>query len=118
MVVAAHVKRRSEATYTERLDLNNIAAACLIGCDILFELGYIHVDFNGQIQRTIEDMQDLDEPAKLLNGRLCAAFNAKSRRYFAEHARRAVTGRPEAPLSRLDLSWPKHPWDTDLKHPS
>lgn len=44
MLVAAHIKRRSECTDAEKLDFKNVATLmCKFGCDSLFEQGYISV---------------------------------------------------------------------------
>jgi hypothetical protein len=41
LLVAAHIKRRSLCSETERRDLHNVAMlACKFGCDALFEEGY------------------------------------------------------------------------------
>ncbi|MDQ7906852.1 hypothetical protein RB614_20260 [Phytohabitans sp. ZYX-F-186] len=49
-LVAAHIKRRTECSDTEKLDLDNVAMlACLLGCDSLYEHGYITVDPGGKI---------------------------------------------------------------------
>jgi len=44
LLVAAHIKRRSVCTNAERLDFDNVATLmCQLGCDDLFEKGYIFV---------------------------------------------------------------------------
>lgn len=51
MLVAAHIKKRSECTNIEKLDFDNIATLiCKVGCDDLFEKGYIFVK-EGEIQQ-------------------------------------------------------------------
>lgn len=43
-LVAAHIKKRSECSKSERLDFDNIAALmCKAGCDDMFEKGYVFV---------------------------------------------------------------------------
>lgn len=43
-LVAAHIKKRSECSKSEKLDFDNIAALmCKAGCDDLFEKGYVFV---------------------------------------------------------------------------
>lgn len=43
-LVAAHIKKRSECSKSEKLDFNNIAALmCKAGCDDMFEKGYVFV---------------------------------------------------------------------------
>ncbi|MES9831143.1 MAG: hypothetical protein ABW139_02780 [Candidatus Thiodiazotropha sp. DIVDIV] len=43
-LVAAHIKKRTECSDTEKLDFENVAALmCKAGCDDLFEKGYVYV---------------------------------------------------------------------------
>jgi hypothetical protein len=43
-LVAAHIKKRSECSNSEKLDFDNIAALmCKAGCDDMFEKGYVFV---------------------------------------------------------------------------
>jgi hypothetical protein len=44
LLVAARIKQRSSCSHAERLDPENVMAACLLGCDVLFERSYIRVD--------------------------------------------------------------------------
>lgn len=85
---AAHIKRRALCTDEERNDLRNVAMlACTIGCDSLFEWGYVGVDEAGVIRSSLEDglrgkLRDhLDE----LHGRTCGAHGPDSQTYFAWH---------------------------------
>lgn len=47
----AHIKPRSKCSASERKDLRNLMLACKLGCDDLFELGYIIV-VGGCVQRS------------------------------------------------------------------
>ncbi|MFJ6389003.1 hypothetical protein ACIQJT_15485 [Streptomyces sp. NPDC091972] len=50
-LVAAHIKKRAACSEEERWDLNNIAMlACLLGCDSLFEHGFVAVEEGGQLR--------------------------------------------------------------------
>lgn len=49
MVRLAHIKRRADADKVERLELLNTMPACTLGCDELFERGYIVVDTDGLV---------------------------------------------------------------------
>ncbi len=83
----AHIKRRSRSTEKERRDLANVMIACTLGCDHLFELGYLYVDADG----TIRDREIAGATAELRNaiagvaGGSCQAHNPASARYFAAH---------------------------------
>ncbi|MEU5242832.1 hypothetical protein AB0G81_01715 [Streptomyces asoensis] len=49
-LVAAHIKKRAACSEEERWDLNNVAMlACLLGCDSLFEHGFVTVEEGGQL---------------------------------------------------------------------
>lgn len=49
-LVAAHIKKRSKCTDEEKVDFDNVGMlACLLGCDGLFEHGYIAVDHGGEL---------------------------------------------------------------------
>ncbi|GAA3019715.1 hypothetical protein [Streptosporangium longisporum] len=99
LVRLAHIKLRSRATHTERLDLNNVMVACLAGCDALFECGYIYVDSEGFIRSSVpeSDLSDVGKLTRELAGRRCVEHNADSDKYFAFHRAEAVKGFP--PLS-------------------
>lgn len=44
VLVAAHIKQRSKCNSKERIDFDNVAALmCSLGCDSLFEKGYVYV---------------------------------------------------------------------------
>lgn len=44
LLVAAHIKPRSECSRDEKLDFDNIAALmCVLGCDSLFEKGFVYM---------------------------------------------------------------------------
>lgn len=44
LLIAAHIKRRAVCSNSERLDFENVATLmCQLGCDSLFEKGYIYV---------------------------------------------------------------------------
>ncbi|WP_237551516.1 MULTISPECIES: hypothetical protein [unclassified Streptomyces] len=50
-LIAAHIKKRAECTEDEKRDLQNVAMlACLLGCDGLYERGFITVAAGGQLQ--------------------------------------------------------------------
>ncbi|WP_433529585.1 hypothetical protein ACQPYA_25430 [Micromonospora sp. CA-263727] len=50
-LVAAHIKKRSECTDAEKLDYDNVAMlACVLGCDSLYEHGFVAVQPGGAIE--------------------------------------------------------------------
>lgn len=86
----AHIKKRSECSEAERLDLANIMPACTLGCDHLFELGYVYVDEHAVVRRNTKasTTSALDMIATALEGRLCSVHSAMSEPYFAWHRAR------------------------------
>jgi hypothetical protein len=85
IVHAAHIKRRAAASYTERMDLANIMGACTLGCDSLFEFGFIYVDRDGFIRVGPAAPPALAEVASDLAGEHCDAFCQASADYFEYH---------------------------------
>ncbi|QLE70872.1 hypothetical protein FGW37_03980 [Streptomyces rectiverticillatus] len=87
MVRAAHIKRRSVANREEQLNLSNITAACLIGCDELFEHGYIYVNEDGLIEAGVQAdvTADLKRAAINVAGRAMKDYNDASAPFFAWH---------------------------------
>lgn len=89
LLVAAHIKPRSECSETELRDLDHIAVPmCLFGCDALFERGWISVSPEGEIK--VSDVVDFDESVKLyvqnyVNGRRTSAKLAGREAYFKWH---------------------------------
>lgn len=84
---AAHIKKRADASEAERLDLANVMAACVLGCDELFERRIVVVDSQGVIQRHLTvGSPDLEPVVAALVGTNCAAHGAASAKYFAAHA--------------------------------
>ncbi|GAA2216640.1 hypothetical protein GCM10010429_44380 [Micromonospora olivasterospora] len=109
LVAAAHIKRRAEASRDERLTLENIMAACLLGCDALFEHGYIHVDSAGVIRASQRAHGNADEATRSLTGRRCTAFSARSRPFFEYHAARH--GHPWTDAAgHTDYAWLTDAW--------
>ncbi|WP_017597331.1 hypothetical protein [Nocardiopsis lucentensis] len=86
LVHTAHIKRRSVSSHEERGDLNNVMFACVLGCDSLFEHGYVYVADDGSIQSTAEaqSFPDLSGAVQRL-GERCLAYNGSSAQYFAWH---------------------------------
>jgi hypothetical protein len=115
LVWAAHIKRRADANIHERLDPANVMAACLLGCDALFEHGYIHVDSSGFVRTTLAEHEVLAQRLSPAVGRRCTAFRDSSRAYFAAHAARAATIALAA-RSALDTAWPRVTWHVDPSH--
>lgn len=85
LVRAAHVKRRSACTPDELQDLSNIMPACTLGCDEMFEHGFLAVAVNGMVVARREADGDLGVAVAAVAGRRCSAHSAASSGYFAWH---------------------------------
>lgn len=87
---AAHIKKRSACDEAEKRDLANVAMlACTLGCDALFEHGYVTVDDQGHIQvsHLAADTPDLAAHIKHnnLDGRPITWWNPQREAYYAWH---------------------------------
>jgi hypothetical protein len=90
LIVTAHIKARASCTDDERRDLKVVMRACRLGCDELFERGYITVRDDGQISATANlDLSptDLKTFAESLVGSTCKAFSAATAPYFDWHGK-------------------------------
>jgi hypothetical protein len=85
IVHAAHIKRREAASYAQRMDPANIMGACTLGCDALFEFGFIYVDEDGLVRVNPDAPQALAAAASGLEGERCDAFCGASEVYFEYH---------------------------------
>lgn len=85
LIRAAHVKRRSLCTPDEMLDLANIIPACALGCDEMFEHGYLAVDDQGLVTPLRESSGDLRTAVEAVAGRSCDEHTPRSSAYFAWH---------------------------------
>jgi hypothetical protein len=85
------IKRLSACTVPERLDLANSVVLCELGCDTLFEHGYVHVDEQGGVQRSNRlQTPDLLDFAASVVGRRFAAHGPENARYFEHHRNTAA----------------------------
>ena len=87
-LVAAHIKKRSECSHKERLDIPAIAmAACKFGCDALFEVGYLAVDDKGVV--VVSDLAPKQGAAAAylsrVAGKVSGAFDEGREVYYEWH---------------------------------
>lgn len=100
LLAAAHLKPRRYCTEEERLDLPNIAMpACTLGCDALYEHGFLTVDKGGQILTGRAAAVDM----RRFNGIAAPAWNTSREPYFAWH-REHRFGEPTKRVSNLASS--------------
>ena len=93
LLVAAHIKLRALSDDEHRKDFASIAMlACALGCDALFEAGYIVVDGRGVIIAGREANSDyLSSIVQHLEGRRCKAHNERTASDFADRMKLVVT---------------------------
>lgn len=86
LLVAAHIKPRSKCSNEERVDENIVMPVCKIGCDDLFEKGYILIDDNGYISKneSIISTEMLDKILIKFKGKKCTFHKKETKRYFQE----------------------------------
>ncbi len=87
LMVAAHIKPRSECTRRERLDSNNIVfSVCLLGCDALYERGLIGVQNGGRICFSKASSSSmLTHLLKAYSVKKCPAWREGNAQYFRWH---------------------------------
>lgn len=86
MLRAAHVVKRSALTDEERRRFSSIAfRACTLGCDTLFEDGYIAVSPGGITAARETTNPAVRESVARILGRPCTAHDALRAPYFARH---------------------------------
>lgn len=87
MMITAHIKKRSLASESERLDDNIVVPMCKAGCDALFELGWIGVEDGNVIRlRTQPSTSSVEELITGVKGRACAYYRGSAIVYFQWHA--------------------------------
>jgi hypothetical protein len=94
LLIAAHIKPRSECSRRERLDAENIVfGVCLLGCDALYERGFLAVGKNGQV--LISPVQcggAMKSVFRRFLGRTCKGWRAKTAEYFKWHLTQRFQG--------------------------
>jgi hypothetical protein len=83
LLVAAHIKRRANCTDEEKHDLSNIMPMCRLGCDELFERGYIRI-VQGKIElnQAKASTGSVRQYLNRLSGRLCEHWSNSTEKYF------------------------------------
>lgn len=86
LLIAAHIKLRSESSEADRLNFSAAAMlACSLGCDALFEQGYLIVDGDGIVQTMPTDDPELLRVLEKLEGSHCLAFTEATKENFEFH---------------------------------
>ena len=84
LLVAAHIKPRAKCNDDERRDVaNNILPLCMLGCDTLFEQGYISVKAGCVIAGPkLADTPEVKSRVKALVDSQCKYWSIDSKKYF------------------------------------
>jgi hypothetical protein len=116
-LVGAHIKKRAHCSEQERKDFDNVGMlACTLGCDSLFERGYVAVGEGGKI--LVSDLVYASGSVAnfvrdRLEGRVSAWWTGEREKYYAWHRRHVFVtthdgvsplfsedGRPASGMSR------------------
>tara|TARA_Y100000590_G_scaffold247240_1_gene277798 strand:+ start:415 stop:1389 length:975 start_codon:yes stop_codon:yes gene_type:complete len=92
LIVAGHIWARHNIKDEEtRKDPDIVMPVCKLGCDELFELGFIHVDEYGYItvNKSIDSLP-LAQFTRQYDGKRCLHHNDKTNRFFREKYARTV----------------------------
>ncbi|GII67110.1 hypothetical protein Skr01_71950 [Sphaerisporangium krabiense] len=88
-LVAAHIKKRTHCTESERRDLANVAMLnCILGCDALYEHGYVAVGPGGTLLISPAALREPSVRSHVelhLKGRLTHWWSQMREPYFAWH---------------------------------
>ncbi|PCJ26590.1 MAG: hypothetical protein COA97_05820 [Flavobacteriales bacterium] len=87
-LATAHIKKRKNCSDDEKKDLNVVMPACHLGCDKIYEEGYIYVD-KGLIHSNLYGKETTDPLKKYiadLEDKTCNYFNEETANYFKHHA--------------------------------
>jgi 5-methylcytosine-specific restriction endonuclease McrA len=84
LMVAAHIKPRRDCNPSERTNPNVVMPLCKMGCDDLFEKGYILVDEFGVVRANNQKLVplDLNRAMREITGKKCTHFNSETADLF------------------------------------
>ncbi len=84
LLVAGHIKKRSDCSDSEKRDLNIVMPVCKFGCDDLYEKGYILINDKGLVvsNRNLSLEGSIGEYVNSIVGKKCTFFSEKNKKYF------------------------------------
>ena len=86
LLVAAHIKKRSKCTLDEKKDLANVATPmCVLGCDALFEKGYIGVNEGKVASIKPAQTNHAKSHVSILDGESCRDWTEENQKYYEWH---------------------------------
>ena len=85
-MIAAHIKPRNKCLPDERKDPNIVMPVCKIGCDDLFEKGYLKVDDEGRIEKNKTKLipTALNSFMQQYQKKTCKYFKQSTKQYFKD----------------------------------
>jgi len=93
LLVAAHIKPRSECAEEERRDYEHIVMPmCKLGCDELYERGYLSVSSGGVVATLHSATDSLSNKLANLLGRTIAPLSTSQQTYFDWHLQHRFKG--------------------------
>ncbi len=91
-LATAHIKKRTHCSDEEKRDINVVMPACYLGCDKIYEEGYIVIK-DGFVKANIgvkSITNDLKGFIKEIEGNSCSYYKAETEKYFKYHAAKNV----------------------------
>ncbi|MGG2838126.1 hypothetical protein [Pseudomonas aeruginosa] len=87
LLVIGHIRKRHSCPPEMKKDLANVMPVCLLGCDRLFENGYVFIDSTGTIQQgpALKIVPSIQGVVSSLVGRKCLAWKEDAVPYFEWH---------------------------------
>lgn len=87
LLVIGHIRKRHSCTSEMKKDLANVMPVCLLGCDRLFENGYVIVNAKGAIQagQSGKIVPSVKSAIEHLVDKQCSAWSEEADEYFDWH---------------------------------
>jgi len=96
-LATAHIKKRSNCSDNEKRDLNIVMPACYLGCDKLYEAGYIYVK-DGEVKENLTTKnitEDLSAYIDNIKNKKCDYYKKETIKYFKYHETQASNKKNE-----------------------
>lgn len=99
LLIGAHIKKRSRCSDAERRDLANVAMLmCSLGCDDLYERGYLGVEDGVlRVSPLLLRTPPIEALAQIVDGRRVPLYGPPNAAYFAWHRDNVYKAAPQVP---------------------
>ncbi|PIF69453.1 HNH endonuclease [Flavobacterium sp. 2] len=85
-LITAHIKKRASCEHSERTDLNIVMPLCKMGCDEIYEKGYISVSEGAYVDMKKSPITKwLQDYIDQIVGTICEYYSDKTKKYFDWH---------------------------------